>query len=184
MSESWQNILERAAGNLSIELDQMTAPAFSHAQAVSFRPRRLSPQLSFAESRELLARELQAFSIQSKKAQPAAPRIETSRALTVAVMAPIKKKQPVRIPRKRTPWQNILATILSAAVTGGLAAYLLLAYGGVQKEQVLAFAAYVDQGLRSAREASDHAAPIASPSAAAMVNRTTEDFSSSVQPIS
>ena len=57
MSESWRNILERAAGNLSIELDQMAAPAFSHASAVSFRSRRLSPQLSFAESRELLARE-------------------------------------------------------------------------------------------------------------------------------
>jgi TPR repeat protein len=90
-------------------------------------------------------------------------------------VAQIQKKQPVRIPQKSTPWQNIFATMLSAAITGSMTAYLLLAHGGVQKEQVLAFAAYVDQGFRSAGEASDHAAPIASPSAPAVVNRTTED---------
>src|SRR5664279_284964 len=106
MSESWRNILERAAGNLAIELDQMATPAFSHAPAVAFRSRRLSPQLSFAESRELLARELQAVSPQPQKTQPEAPRIEPSRALTVAVRAPIQKQHPVRIPRKRTPWQS------------------------------------------------------------------------------
>ena len=175
MSESWRNILERAAGNLSIELDQMATPAFSHAPAVSFRSRRLSPQLSFAESRELLARELQAFSPPLQKTQPEVPRIEPSRALTVPGMVPIQKKQPVRIPRRRTPWQNIFATILSAAITGGMTSYLLLAHGGVQKEQVLAFAAYVDQSFRPAGEANDHAAPIASPSAPAVVNRTTEN---------
>lgn len=175
MSESWRNILERAAGNLSIELDKMGAPALSHAPAVSFRSRRLSPQLSFAESRELLARELQAFSPQPQQTQPALPRIEPSRALTVPVSVPLLKKQPVRIPRKRTPWQTIFATILSAAITGGMTAYLLLAHGGVQKEQVLAFAAYVDHSFPFADEASDHAAPIASPTAPAEVNRTTED---------
>ena len=181
MSESWSNILERAAGNLSIELDQMATPAFSHAPAVSFRSRRLSPQLSFAESRELLARELQAFAPQPQKTQPAVatqpavPRIEPSRALTVPVMAPIQKKQPVRTPPKRTAWQNIFATILSASIMGGMTAYLLLAQGGVQKEQVLAFASYIDQSLRSAVEASDHAASIVSQSAPAVVNHATED---------
>ena len=182
MSESWRNILERAAGNLSIELDQMAAPAFSHAPAVSFRSRRLSPQLSFAESRELLARELQAFSPQPQKTQPAvptlaaAPRIETSRALTVPVKMPIQRKQPVRIPRKRTPWQNIFATILSAAIMGGMTAYLLLANGGVRKEEIQALAAYVDQGFRSANGAkSDQPAPTASVNAPAVVNRVTED---------
>jgi hypothetical protein len=175
MSESWRNILERAAGNLSIELDQMAAPAFSHAPAVSFRARRLSPQLSFAESRELLARELQAFSPQPQKTPPAEPRIEPGRALTVPVMEPIQKKQPVRIPRKRTPWQNLFATVLSAVITGGMTAYLLLAHGGVQKEQVLAFAAYVDQNFRSAGEASNYAAPVASASVPAVANRATED---------
>src|SRR5664279_5008330 len=129
MSESWRNILERAAGNLAIELDQMATPAFSHAPAVSFRSRRLSPQLSFAESRELLARELQAFSPQPQNTQPAEPRIEPNRALTVPVMAPIQKKEPVRIAPKRTPGQNIFATIMSAVITGGMTAYLLLAHG-------------------------------------------------------
>ena len=172
MSESWRSILERAAGNLAIELDQVANPAFSHASAVSLRSRRLSPQLSFAESRELLARELQAFPPQLQTTQPAEPRIEPSRALTVPVMAPLQKEHPVPIPRQRTPWQNMFTTILSAAITGGTMAYLLLAHGGVQKEQVLAFAGYVDQSFRSAGEASDHAAPIAAPAVVNVPPRT------------
>jgi TPR repeat protein len=90
-------------------------------------------------------------------------------------MAPIQKKQPVRIPRKRTPWQNMFATILSAVITGGMTAYLFLAHGGVRKEEIQALAAYIDQGFRSAVEASDHTAPIASSRAPAVVNPTTED---------
>ena len=73
MSESWRDILENAAGKLSIELEPIAAPAYSSAAAASFGPRRLSPQLSFAESCELLARELQAISVQSRKPRPPAP---------------------------------------------------------------------------------------------------------------
>ncbi len=175
MSESWRDILENAAGKLSIELEPIAAPAYSSAAAASFGPRRLSPQLSFAESRELLARELQAISVQSRKPRPPAPKLETRRALTVPVAPPNQKKQPVRIPRKRRPWQTILTTILSAAITGGLASYLLLAYGGVRKEEVLALAGYVDQGLRPLGEASGQAQPTQSPSIVAVVNGAKED---------
>ena len=173
MSDSWRSILERAADNLSIDLDQMAVPAFSHAQAAPLGHRRLSPQLSFAESRELLARELQAFSAPSR---PAQVRVEASTALTVPVTAPTQKSQPApRTPRKRTPWQNVLATLLSAILTGGLTAYFLLAQGGLGKEDVLAFAAYADQAFHSASEEDGNAASNASASAAAAVSRSTED---------
>lgn len=176
MSESWRSILERAAENLSIDLDQMAAPALSHAQAPTLGPRRLSPQLSFAESRERLARELQAFSPQPQKAPPAAPRVAPSTALTVPVTASKQKVQPARAQsRKRTPWLNIFATILSAVITGGMTTYLLLAHGGVGKEELLALAAYVDQGFGAAGVANNRAAPAVSTSVAAVVNRSTED---------
>jgi hypothetical protein len=176
MSESWRSILERAAENLSIDLDQMAAPAFGHTQAAMPRPRRLSPQLSFAESRALLAQELQAFSPQPQKAPPAAPWVAPGTALTVPVTASEQKAQPARTQsRKRTPWLNIFATILSAVITGGMTTYLLLAHGGVGKERVLALAAYVDQGFGAAAMANNRAAPAASANAAAVANRSTED---------
>jgi len=176
MSESWRSILERAAENLSIDLDHMAAPAFGHAQATMPRPRRLSPQLSFAESRALLAQELQAFSPQPQKAPPAAPCMAAGTALTVPVTASEQKAQPARTQsRKRTPWLNIFATILSAVITGGMTTYLLLAHGGVGKEKVLALAAYVDQGFSAAGMANNPGAPAASMSAAAVANRSTED---------
>jgi TPR repeat protein len=179
MSESWRSILERAAENLSIDLDQMAAPAFSHAQAAMPRPRRLSPQLSFAESRARLAQELQAFSPQPQKAPQAplaAPLVAAGTALTVPVTAPEQMAQPARAQsRKRTPWLNIFATILSAVITGGMTTYLLLAHGGVGKENLLALATYVNQGFSAAGMANSHAAPAASMSAAAVANRSTED---------
>ena len=179
MSESWRSILERAAENLSIDLDQMAAPAFGPAQAGMPRPRRLSPQLSFAESRALLAQELQAFSPQPQKAPPAppaAPWVAPETALTVPVTASEQKAQPAHTQsRKRTPWLNIFATILSAVITGGMTTYLLLAHGGVGKEKMLALAAYVDQGFSAAGMANNRAAPVASANAAAVANRSTED---------
>ena len=176
MSESWRNILERAAQNLAIELDQMATPAFSHAQVAPVGSRRLSPQLSFAESRELLARELQAFSAQAPRSRPAEPRVAATTALTVPVTAPKPKVQPARAQsRKRTPWQNIFATILSAVITGGLTAYCLLAQGQFGKEGLLALAAYADQGIRNAGDEGQPAAFTASINNAAAVNRPTED---------
>ncbi len=170
MAESWRSILERAAENLSIDLDQMAAPAFSHAQVASFGSRRLSPQLSFAESRELLARELAAFSPQSRGERPAEPRVQPVTALTVPVMTP--KARPVRaVPRKRTPWQNVFATLLSAVITGGLTAYILLAQGVFGEEGASTSAAY-------ASVAGEESQPAASPvftNSAAAVNRSTED---------
>jgi len=150
----------------------MAVPAFSHAQVAPLGHRRLSPQLSFAESRELLERELQAFSAPSR---PAQARVEASAALTVPVTAPTQKSEPTRTPRKRTPWQNVLATLLSAILTGGLTAYFLLAQGELRKEEVLAFAAYADQAFHSASEENGNAASNVSESAAAVASRPTED---------
>ena len=170
MTESWRSILERAAENLSIDLDQMAAPALSHAQAGAFGSRRLSPQLSFAESRELLARELQAFSAQSRRERPAEPRVQPVNALTVPVTTP--KAQPARtVSRKRTPWQNLFATLLSAVITGGFTAYFLLAQGEFGQEGALSSAAYA--GV--AGEESQPAASPASASSEVVVNRATED---------
>jgi hypothetical protein len=172
MSESWRSILERAAENLSIELDQMTAPAFSHAHAATLGGRRLSPQLSFAESRELLARELQVSSAQ--RSRLAERRVEASTALTVPVTASKPKVQPSRTqPRKRTFWQTFFATMLSAVITGGLTAYVLLAQGVFGKEEILAFAAYADQGFTG--DEAQPAALNASLNGAAVVNRSTEN---------
>ena len=169
MAKSWRSILERAAENLSIDLDQMASPAFSHAQPASFGSRRLSPQLSFAESRELLARELQAFSSQSRREQPAEPRVQPVTALTVPVTTP--KVQPVRtVSRKRTPWQNLFATLLSAVITGGLTAYFLLAQGDFGKEGALSSAAYASV---AGAESQPAASPV-SANSAAVVSRPTE----------
>ncbi len=169
MTESWRNILERAAENLSIELDQMATPAFSHAHAASFGSRRLSPQLSFAESRELLARELQAFSAQSRRERPAEPRMHSSTALTVPVTRSSPKVEPVRThSQKGTPWQNLFATLLSAVITGGLTGYILLAQGDFGKDEGLASAAYASVGAYDSQ-------PVTSKNSAAVVNRSTED---------
>ena len=171
MSESWRNILERAAENLAIDLDQMAAPAFSHAHAAPLGSRRLSPQLSFAESRELLARELQAFSAQPREEAPMAPRPQASTALTIPVTASKQKKELARAPRKQTRWAGMVASFFSAALMGGLTAYLLLAQGDFRREAASVFAAYADQGSISG-EAS---ASLTSASEAGVVNRSTED---------
>lgn len=168
MSDSWRAILERAAENLSVDLDQIAAPAFSHAQAASYAPRRLSPQLSFAESRELLARELQAFS-HEQTSRPTRPRWETATALTVPVAAPKQKRAPARNPRKRGALQNLMATVLSAALTGGLAAYFLLAHGQFGESGATAFEAYASSNVSAA------SAGPASVASAGVVNRATED---------
>lgn len=171
MAESWRSILERAADNLSIELDQMAVPAFGHAPAASFAPRRLSPQLSFAESRDLLARELQAFS-NERRSRPAAPRPETGTALTVPVTAPKQKQELARKPRRRATLQNLLATLLSASLTGGLAAYFLLAQGDFGQEDGTAFAAYAEQNVIPAASEKSEPALVIAPG---FVNRSTED---------
>ena len=170
MSESWRNILERAAENLAIDLDQMAAPAFSHVQAAPLGSRRLSPQLSFAESRELLARELQAFSAQSRAEAPMAPRLQVSTALTIPVTALKRRKELGRAPRKQTRWAGMVASCFSAALMGGLTAYLLLAQGDFRREAASIFAAYADQGA-----VSGEASALASASEAGVVNRSTED---------
>ena len=171
MAESWRSILERAADNLSIELDQMAVPGFGHAPAASFTPRRLSPQLSFAESRELLARELQAFS-QERRPRPPVSRQETATALTVPVTMPKQKQELARKPRKRATWQNLLATLLSAALTGGIAAYFFLAQADFGQENGSAFGAYAGQSDGLPESGGSEPAVLIAPG---LVNPATED---------
>jgi hypothetical protein len=130
MTESWRNILERAAENLSIELEQSTAPVFRHAHATpigraSAGTRRLSPQLSFAESRDMLARELMALSAQMRSEKPATPPAVT--ALTVPVTASSQKKAQPKRPQsqRRAAWRNVIVVSVSGIIIG-LAGYLLL----------------------------------------------------------
>ncbi len=136
MTESWRNILERAAENLSIELEQTAAPIFRHAHATPIGrapagPRRLSPQLSFAESRDMLARELMALSAQVREEQKAASQRPASQvtALTVPVTAPRKEAQPKRPQSPRRPaWRNVVVVSVSGLIIG-LAGYLFLGQG-------------------------------------------------------
>lgn len=134
MTESWRNILERAAENLSIELEQTAAPVFRQAYAapIGGEPvgaRRLSPQLSFAESREMLARELMNISAPMRSEQPATQPAPAVTALTVPVTASSQKAPPKRphSPR-RAPWRNVAAVSVSGIIIG-LAGYLFLGQG-------------------------------------------------------
>ncbi len=142
MTESWRNILERAAENFSIELEQTAAPVFSHAYAtpIGREPvgtRRLSPQLSFAESREMLARELMALSAQAPREQTAALPSSTVTALTVPVTVSARKEaQPTRSQSpRRAPWRNVIAVSVSG-ITIGLAGYLFLGQGQIGERAV------------------------------------------------
>ena len=92
----------------------------------------------------MLARELQAIS-GARRMKPAPARSHAATALTVPVIAPRQKHQPSQRPRKRTPVQSTLAAIFSAVLTGGLAAYILMAQGEFGKAADETFAAYVQQ---------------------------------------
>jgi hypothetical protein len=129
MAESWRNILERAADNLSIELDRRPAQPYGNPRPPMRRPREPAASLhSFAQSRDMLARELQAISepprermTQAPSPPPAAPRVQTLPVL-------VKKARPVSPPapaRKRSAWRNVLVTLVSASITVA-SSYLVL----------------------------------------------------------
>ena len=133
MSESWRNILERAAGNLSIDLDP--CPAFGPSQA---RSRGSSPHLrSFIESRDLLARQLQMPAPQPAPAprRTAAPAPRGQEAfLTYAVTEPSQDVELARLqPGGRAPWRNLLAAAASGIIIGA-SAYFFLGFGLIQRQ--------------------------------------------------
>jgi hypothetical protein len=71
MQESWNTILERAARNLSIELAErpVASPAIPSVRRRRF-PGRAPGPLTFAETREMLARELEGIPHESMGAVP------------------------------------------------------------------------------------------------------------------
>ncbi len=149
MAESWRNILERAAENLSINLDQRTAPGFRHPQAPRFQARRASPQFhSFTESRERLARELEAISAEPPQVRPAQTRAVAIRPVPhPATAAQGKRRQPP----KRAPWRNVLVILISGAIVG-MTGYAILGHGQAGKENAPQSAA-ANLGFRSGAEA-------------------------------
>jgi len=72
MTDTWHSILERAAENLSVELSDRPIPVPSPSpNSLRHFQRRASRPLTFAETRELLARELEAIPASEREA-PAA----------------------------------------------------------------------------------------------------------------
>ncbi len=132
MAESWRNILERAAENLSVELDQRPHPNFRHSRPRAVEPRRSIPQTrSFAETRDLLARELQAVSAQPRSNLPAKAQAEIATPTLmqpVTAPAPLAQPKPLTRSAKRSSWRNVLAISFSGAIIG-VTAYAFLSYG-------------------------------------------------------
>ncbi|MGO8952002.1 MAG: hypothetical protein ACLPWS_22850 [Rhodomicrobium sp.] len=105
MADSWRNILERAAANLSIDLDKKASAGLGRQPAGwPGQGRPASQPRTFVESRNLLARELDAISGQTPKERPGGPQMPARRAknpggaqrppMTQAVRPPAPDLQP------------------------------------------------------------------------------------------
>ncbi len=126
MPDSWRNILERAASNLSIELDRDAGGGFRQQPASWPAPKRPAPKSrGLAESRELLARELEAISGGTPQCRPgrAVTRVKRSEhpvsrprpPLTQAIALSRPEVTPRRpIQRRRG---SSLATLVALAVS-------------------------------------------------------------------
>lgn len=124
MPESWRNILERAAANLSIELDTKMGPAFRQQPGgwpAARRPvhRPISPM----ESRELLAQELEAISTPSPAVRRAPQPRERALGQAVAVYKPAitqavrQTAQPARpAPDKGNTGRELAALSISVMI--------------------------------------------------------------------
>jgi hypothetical protein len=119
MPESWRNILEKAAVNLSIDLRQ-TSDGHSHRDKSYTRPS------SVAESRALLARELHAMGAASR-APRQAPASQSRALVRVPVQTPrpaparARRGQPKRKPAKTGGngfYREFAAPALSATIVG------------------------------------------------------------------
>ncbi len=129
MPESWRDILERAAKNLSIDLEREARSGFSHQLAGWPAPARPAQRHSFAESRELLARELEAIAggppnCHSKRTgglitRAVRPDSVSTPPLTEAIRPPVKTaaKDAQAQPRRGRALAVFVATTVSVAVT-------------------------------------------------------------------
>jgi hypothetical protein len=175
MAESWRNILERAADNLSIDLDQRSAMPFPNAQPLRRRPGPAPRNIhSFAETRELLARELRALSGPQSAARrphpaPQPPQMAAQPAIRSNLPALVPpqgaKRAPARAPaRKRAAWRNVLVILCSCVITAGAG---VAAYSITSREPAREAAAV--QPPRPQEDRAVRAAP------AAVLGRATED---------
>lgn len=124
MPESWRNILERAAANLSVELDR-AEPALKqqHGGWPSPRQRSQRPN-SPVKARDLLARELEAISKSPSlpRQRPAQPQQRASGHPVTVYKAPISQavrqpSQPSRhAPDKGNPGRELAALSISVMI--------------------------------------------------------------------
>lgn len=130
MQESWRNILERAASNLSIELDPNVGPALQH-QAHGWRaaPRTSQRPRSSSERCDLLARELEALCRPERR--PQLPQMRAHPGRYPAALQQAQSTQLVCLPAAstaRTPKKSGAAREL-AALSVSVAVVVLAIYG-------------------------------------------------------
>jgi hypothetical protein len=122
MPDSWRDILERAAKNLSIDLDREANSGFRHQLAGWPAAKRQTRRHSFAESREMLALELEAIAggpPRSRNKHAAAP--QPARFSRPPITQAIKPPQPEGESAQAQPrWGRALAMFVATAVSAAV----------------------------------------------------------------
>jgi|SRR5271166_6008183 len=123
MTDSWRNILERAAGNLSFELDQEAGRGRPQPAGWPAPPRHVPRGHSLAQSRELLARELEAIAPPpfAGATQPPAPRRpeRAPRPSRPSITQAVKPASPAVRPTQTAPRKSGLWQALALSVSMG-----------------------------------------------------------------
>ena len=145
MVESWRHILERAAANLSIELNEGNVDN-RHPQARRQQAGSSNQQFrSAAQSRDLLARELEGLSAQPAKTRPIQARMRPPRTnYEGGIISPTAPRlippQPlgadprkVLHSRKSGSWRKLAVVSFSSAIIG-LTGYVMLNQGNAKNE--------------------------------------------------
>ncbi len=119
MTNSWRHILERAASNLSIELDEKAPAGFSNPAGWPAPARARRRTRSLAESRELLARELETIPAQAqdparKQVKRSLPQQRVVRPSLNRAVLP-REVDPPQAPAAR-PDRRLTALVISVAI--------------------------------------------------------------------
>jgi hypothetical protein len=127
MAESWRNILERAASNLSIELDHRARPALP-PQPHEWRPARQTHRGSHSsgERYHLLTRELEALCRPERR--PQLPQMRAQPAQHPAAQRTAPGAQLMRQPALKEPQKSGAAREL-AVLSISVAVVVLAIYG-------------------------------------------------------